>query len=271
MIRFLVNLKKAAAIGDFITLGKDDLRHAKVLRLREGENVELLNGAGNFWRGIFTGGFENGGVRIEALGSAPKEIPEIVLAVGLTQGGTFETIVRQAVELGVGAVMPLKSDHGAVGIDDKRAASKRERWERIVDEACKQSGNYWRTHILPLQTPEEFLKEISNAHPPAPSLGEGDNNRGPAAPLPRNLEVRKPAVDVLHLVAALNEETAGWKEINFSGAKKVVVWIGPEGDFSKEEYLLLKNAGAKFVSLGKTVLRVETACVAAVAGVKALL
>lgn len=213
-------------------LGKESLAHAKVARMREGEAVELMDGNGNWWRGVL----EKNGVRVSEVGRGERKKPEIVLAVGLTQGGTMEDIVRQATELGVVGIQPLCCDQGAPILEEKRMKAKRERWERIGEEACKQSGLYWQPRIYQILKPAEVIKENAEA---------------------------------LHLVAALMGEVTPWEQvvtmIKEKNVQKIFVWVGPEGDFSKGEYAALKTAGAQGVTLGATVLRVETASVAALA------
>lgn len=217
-------------VGGWTVLDKDSLKHAKVTRLREGEAMELIDGNGNFWRGVF----EKEGIRIKETGEVERKSPEILLAVGVTQGGTMEDIVRQATEMGVSEIIPLKTRNSAPEREEKRTEAKLERWERIAAEACKQSGLYWKPRVWPLTIISEVLEQNASAR---------------------------------HLVAALGEKTTPWAKVLMKGVEKGVVWIGPEGDFSPEEYERLKKAGAMFVGLGATVLRVETACVAALARV----
>jgi len=217
-------------VGGWTVLDKDSLKHAKVSRLRDGEEMELIDGRGNFWRGVF----EKEGIRIKEVGSVPQTMPEIILAVGVTQGGTMEDIVRQATELGVSEIIPLKTRNSAPEREEKRVAAKLERWERIAAEACKQSGLYWKPRVW------------------APTIIS---------------QVIEHNAEAKHVVAALGEKTTPWAKVSFKDVSKIVVWIGPEGDFAPEEYQRLKDAKATFVGLGTTVLRVETACVAALSRV----
>lgn len=217
-------------VGDWVVLDKETLQHVRVARVREGEAIELLDGKGNFWRGSL----EKNGLRVKETGSVAREVPAIVLAVGLTQGGTLEDIVRQATELGVAEVVPLKSKNAAV-LKEERADNKRERWARIAAEACKQCGLYWQPEIaVPLDF-EDVLERTAGAQ---------------------------------HMVAALNQKTKPWSGVDLTAVGRVVVWVGPEGGLAPEEMAALEKIGAHAVSLGPTVLRVETACVAMLACVR---
>ncbi len=221
---------KGKEVGAWVPLGKEEAHHARVARLRQGEAVEILDGEGNFWKGTF----EKEGVKIGSVGAAEREARQIALMVGLTQGGTFEMIVRQAAELGVARVVPLLTKNSAPFGDEKRLRAKLERWKRISEEACKQSGNYWCTEVgAPLRF-AEALKEEDGA---------------------------------LNCVASLEKGGLGRPQLPKDG--RVCVWVGPEGDFAPEEYAQLRALGGAEVSLGRNVLKVETACVAILAIVRA--
>lgn len=216
--------------GGWTVLDKDSLKHAKVARLREGEEMELIDGRGNFWRGVF----EREGIRVKKFGTVERKLPEVILAVGTTQGGTMEDIVRQATELGVSEIVPLKTRNSAPEREEKRMEAKLERWERIVAEACKQTGQYWKPRVWP----QTIISQV----------------------VEQNLQAK-------HVVAAIGEKVTPWAKVSFKDVERIVVWIGPEGDFAAEEYERLRGAGAVLVALGETVLRTETACVSALARV----
>lgn len=218
-------------VGGWVALNRENQRHAHVSRLRAGEAVEIIDGRGNFWRGVY----ENEGVRVHQVGNALRSLPQLVLVVGLTQG-TMEEIIRQAVEMGVCAIIPLRSRNSAPLGDEKRAGNKQGRWQKIIEEACKQSGNYFLPELHPIMGFAEALEE-----------GRG----------------------YLGLVGALERRTVSWREVGFNQAEKIYVWVGPEGDFSSEEYDLLAASGAKLVGLGEYVLRTQTACVAILAAARA--
>jgi 16S rRNA (uracil1498-N3)-methyltransferase len=215
---------KQTKAGDYFELSSEEQKHARVARLRQGEGAEIIDGSGNVLRGVC----EKDGLRVKEVLFFEKQKPEIILAIGLTQGSTFELIIRQATEFGVSSIIPLQTKFSATW-EDSRAEHKQERRERIIDEACKQSGLYWRPQLLPVMKPAEVFSSFN---------------------------------DAIHLVASLQEPREEWSSLLNTRSEKIIAWVGPEGDFSPEEYLTLKEAGAKFVSLGATVLKTETACVA---------
>ena len=215
---------KGIGVGGWVSLDRDSLKHARVSRMRPGEIIELLDGEGNFWRGKF----ENDGVTVSEAGQAEKQRPEIILAVGVTQGGTMEDIMRQATELGVSEIWPVQTKNAAPELEPTRAENKHERWERIAEEACKQSGLYWRSRIGRVEDFAVVLAKSAGAQ---------------------------------NIVAAMGDAVTPWEKIAWNG-ERIVVWVGPEGGFAAEEMEKLATAGAVCVSLGATTLRVETACVA---------
>jgi 16S rRNA (uracil1498-N3)-methyltransferase len=145
----------------------------------------------------------------------------------------MELIIEKAVELGVNAIVPVLTERTVVKLDTREAEKKREKWQRLVLESCKQCGQNW-------------LPEV---HLPQPFADTWD---------------QLPAHD-LRLVAALQEDAKPLKASLLhigSGARRpssVLVAIGPEGDFTPAEYALAQAHGCLPVSLGPITLRVETA------------
>jgi 16S rRNA (uracil1498-N3)-methyltransferase len=139
------------------------------------------------------------------------------------------------VELGASEIVPLLTSRTVVRIDDETDAErKRERWQQIALEACKQCGRNLVPRITLPSTVERFLSN-------------------------------RPASDIL-LLASLQPDARPIKEALALHAashgglpRSVAVLVGPEGDFTTEEIALLKEAGALSVTLGPTILRAETA------------
>jgi len=127
------------------------------------------------------------------------------------------------------------------------AESKREKWQSIAVEAAKQSGNPWLTRIEPLRTPREWLASM-------------------------DLSMDRPP---LIIIASLVDSPESLRTILSNslavpGSKlpKIAVLVGPEGDFSPQEYDTFREIGARPISLGPLVLRVETAAIALLATVQ---
>ncbi len=118
-----------------IELAGDELHHARVLRLREGEAVEVFDGRGTAFAGAMEG---PAGIRLG--GALPsRESPRPVhLAMSVIQLDKFELVLQKATELGVASVTPLLTDRMEVRVE--RFRGKRERWLKILFEAVKQSG-----------------------------------------------------------------------------------------------------------------------------------
>ena len=296
-----------AAVGQWAALSAASLKHARVARLRDGEAVELIDGAGNFWRGVFDK--DKDGVRVQETGHQKKAHPEIVLAAGVTQGGSFDEIVRQATELGAAAIVPLHTRNSAPILDAKREKAKVERWERHVEEACKQCGLYWKPQIIanPILDIAGVLAldRFSGAHHVVAALGLGESESKNWSSLRTARTTMVPPVVVTatnHAQAqAQAQATASVMEKKFSQTglsnnttttttndntdnnnnnnssssgsssnittpaptpRTIIAWVGPEGGFTQREYELLRAKGASFVSLGQTILRADTACVA---------
>ena len=226
---------KGGPVGEVVGLTKEELNHAKVRRVREGEVVGLLDGEGGTWLGVFS----DGQIKITEAKLTPKPLPQVTLFMALTASSTFETILEESTQLGVEQIIPLDCQNAFYkSADLPKIAAKRERWEKIIHESCKQSSNAW-----------------------LPKLGE-------ITPWARALAGAKGTPT---LVAAMEGEITPWRDLKLAGAQKLNVWVGPEGDFSPDEYRQLREAGAVGVGLGATVLKSETAAVAMLAMLKAIL
>ena len=211
------------------TLTGDEAKHcARVMRKRAGDVIEIFDGAGRSSQAeiIFVAK-----ERVELKMGEPKTNqplkPEVTLAVGIPKGKTMELIIQKAVELGVARIIPLTSSQGNVKISTGDAEKKRQKWQRVSLEASKQCG-------------QNFLPQVASPSS-VNSWLEQEN-------------------DSLKIVAALRDESKNLKEIlSPSRVEKITFLVGPEGDFSSEEYEAAFQKGYQPVSLGDLVLRVETA------------
>ncbi len=208
-------------------LAPEEAHHLfRVRRARPGEPVELLNGSGAVGH-CRAGDGRGSELELESVNVVPPPALRVHLLVALPKGRTFPALLQKAVELGVSEITPLVTEH-AEAVPDK-AGAKLERWESILVEALKQSGNPW----LPVLAPPLPL---------ATALA-----RGPAG---------------LRLCAALQPDAVPlWSFLQSLPVRPAdaQVFVGPEGDFSPAEYARMRAAGCHFVSLGPLVLRVETA------------
>ncbi len=164
------------------------------------------------------------------------ELPlQIFLFQGLPKGDKMEYIIQKCVELGVYSVIPVSMKYSVVKLDDKKAKSKQLRWQAISESAAKQS----KRNIIPeIYNVCSFKDAIDFAKTLDLILLPYENKDGMSA-------TRK----------ALN---------NLKTVKTVGIFIGPEGGFDKSEIEKAISADAKIISLGKRILRTETAAITAV-------
>lgn len=164
------------------------------------------------------------------------ELPvKIYLFQGLPKGDKMEYIIQKCVELGVFAIVPVEMSHCVVKLDSKKAKAKQARWQAIAESAAKQSKRNIVPQILDVCS---YNKALELAADLDMLLVPYENKEGMAA-----------TKDALNMLAS---------------AKTVGIFIGPEGGFDKAEIEKATAAGGKIISLGKRILRTETAAVTAV-------
>lgn len=164
------------------------------------------------------------------------ELPtKIYLFQGLPKSDKMEYIIQKCVELGVFAIVPVRMKHCIVKLDDKKAQSKKVRWQSISESAAKQSKRNVIPEILDVCS---FSEALDFAKTLDLILVPYENKEGMSA------------------------TTEALKELK--NAKSVGIFIGPEGGFEKKEIEKVLETDAKVISLGKRILRTETAAMAAV-------
>ena len=219
----------------YYPLTPEDAHHAlRVLRLGEGDTVELVADGERFTAAIAR--ITRGEVWLARERSLPGTEPSfpITLFQGLPKADKMDLVVRKAVELGVSRIVPVKMSRCVVRLTDSDARKKQERWQRIAREAGKQSGR--------CLVPEVTLPTALSQLPELP--------------------------DFPGLLAVPWEECEAFGPLAFSRAypepPSLGIVIGPEGGMEKEEVSFLKQHGGIPMTLGKRVLRTETAGLAAV-------
>ncbi|HJD47730.1 MAG TPA: 16S rRNA (uracil(1498)-N(3))-methyltransferase [Candidatus Mediterraneibacter norfolkensis] len=210
-----------------------DLSHMKnVLRMRQGEKVRVSDGAGK--RYLCTVKGYNGNraeLQIEETCEEDTELPSrIVLFQGLPKGDKMELIVQKAVELGAVSVVPFAAKRSVAKLDEKKAAKKQARWQSIAKSAAEQSGRGIIPEVGSLLTFGEALKSAQD-------------------------------LDILLVPYELEEGMGRTAEVigRIRPGQSVGIFIGPEGGFEKEEVDQAVETGAVPVTLGKRILRTETA------------
>lgn len=210
-----------------------DVNHIRnVLRMKPGEDVRVNDGRGKTYLCCISSYEEQTAVLdiLKELDSDTELPSRIILFQGLPKGDKMEWIVQKAVELGAYAIVPFAAKRSVVKLDEKKAAKKQARWQLIAKGAAEQSGR----GIIP---------EVSTVRTFAEALGMAGE------------------LDVVLIPYELEEgmkETARVLE-NIECGQSVGIFIGPEGGFEEEEVERAKEAGAYAITLGKRILRTETA------------
>ena len=159
------------------------------------------------------------------------ELPsKIYLFQGLPKSDKMELIIQKAVELGVYEIIPMATARAVVKLDQKKAAAKVKRWQAISESAAKQSK---RLLIPEVKEPVKFSEALK---------------------LASDLDVRL-------IPYELAEGMDGTRRIiqSVKPGQSVAVFIGPEGGFEEAEVELAKEAGFQAITLGRRILRTETA------------
>lgn len=227
----IVLLGGAGPAGGRGVLLEGESHHLRVRRARDGEAVELRDGAGLVGSGRLAAAGGDWEVDIESAERLPPP-PELVLAVGAGDRDRFETVIEKAVELGVTRVVPLLTERTA-GVATRLRAAQLDRLRRQALEAVKQSGNPWACAVDDAAPLAAFL-----ARPDTGGLRWLADPAGAAPPA------------VLH-------------------AEPVTVVVGPEGGLTPAERDSAAIAGYERAAFAPHVLRFETAAIAAAAAVQA--
>jgi 16S rRNA (uracil1498-N3)-methyltransferase len=223
--------------GEQITITGSDVNHIKnVLRMERGEELMVCDGTGMQYT-CQIADFLAGEVLLSVLKTekASTELPvRLKLYQGLPKKDKMELIIQKAVELGASGIIPVEMSRSVVKIEDKKRKQKQERWQAIAESAAKQS----KRNVIPsVSEALSYKRAMELASEMDLFLVPYENERGMAA--------TKDALEKL------------------KGAKKVGVLIGPEGGFDDKEIALAKDEGGEIVSLGKRILRAETAAITA--------
>jgi 16S rRNA (uracil1498-N3)-methyltransferase len=225
-------------LWDSATLDESESHHAlHVLRLREGDRVTVFDGHGREAQALL--GSRSGprvSVKISHATQTPPPPCAITLAQAVPKGKNMDLIVQKAVELGAARIAPLLSDRTVVQLDAAETARKREKWQAVALEACKQCGQNHLPEVAAPVPPKEFLERL-------------DPN-------------------ALHLVASLQPGARPIKQVladfaahHHGPPRAVTILVGPEGDFTPAEIALAKSHGCQPVTLGPIILRSETAAI----------
>ena len=237
-------IESSAIAGDKVIITGTDVNHiTNVLRLRNGEDIQVVCPDNGLTYYCTIDNMDKNAVSclIGDVQSESTELPvKIILYQGLPKGDKLELVIQKAVELGVTRVVPVSMKRSVMKIDPKKMDKKRERWNAIAASAASQS----KRGIIPeVDEVIDYKNAIEMARKSdyillPYELAEGMNET-------RRImeELRSEVVDV----ADGDRRT------------EISIFIGPEGGFDDAEVDLAKSAGAKVITLGRRILRTETA------------
>ena len=216
-----------------VVIRGSDVNHIRnVLRMRQGEPLFISGGEGTGYEcEICHIGTDQVMARILSRSDRTGELPaRLHLFQGLPKGDKMELVIQKAVELGVSEVIPVITRRTIVKLDKKKVEAKTARWNAVAESAAKQSKRSIVPEVRPVSGFADALKEAAGfalSLMPYERAGDMGQTR-------RLLKTAGPGMDI-------------------------AVFIGPEGGFEEEEVRQAVEAGVKPITLGKRILRTETA------------
>ncbi len=212
---------------------EDEQKHlARALRKKSGDAVRFVDGEGSVYDGVIVRMKPEIEIRIrDRRRHRESESPEVTLAPSLLKGSRLDLVVEKATELGVSAIIPMRSVRTVAG-GGESGGQRLDRWRRIAQSAMKQSLRAKLPRIAPVLSLEEIVR-TAPSYDLALIAWEEERDRRPASATDRNAET-----------------------------KRVLLIIGPEGGFARDEIAMARAAGIQTVSLGHSRLRSDTASIA---------
>lgn len=229
-----------SAIGEKeIRLTGPDVNHIrKVLRMREGEEILISDGQGrDFHCRIEAIEEEEVTARILWVLDGNAELAsDFTLFQGLPKGDKMEFIIQKCVELGVARIVPVNTKRTIVKLDAKKEQARIKRWSGISESAAKQSGRGRIPEVTGVKSFAEALEEAKK-------------------------------LNMCLIPYELARDMAQTREVlsSIKPGMSVGIFIGPEGGFEEEEVEQAEAAGARPITLGRRILRTETAGMAVLA------
>lgn len=220
---------------EFLTITGPEVNHIRnVMRLKPGEEISVsIGGDGKEYRyGIESYTEDSVLCRLRFVKDKEVELPvKVLLFQGLPKADKMDLIVQKAVELGAAEIIPVSMERCVVKLDAGKAAKKTARWQTIAESAASQS----RRSIIPRVLAPMSMKEA--------------------------VEYAKEQTEVRVIPYELQEDDGSVKQYleSLKEGQSVSIFIGPEGGFAPGEVELAKEAGIRPISLGRRILRTETA------------
>ena len=236
MPRFYVDF--ALSPDSVVELPDNVVRHLNVLRVKNTEEIVLFNGNGKAYPALpEVLEKRRASVRILREEATDNESPlNITLVQAVSAAERMDFTLQKSVELGVAEIRPVISERCVVRLSGERAEKRVARWQEIVVSACEQSGRNIVPKVLPLTTYAQALQQLPQ--------------------------------ETTKLLMSLNRAQK-LSDVR-PQSDKVVFMVGPEGGWTEKEEQQAFDAGFQSVTLGKRVLRSETASLAAIAAMQTL-
>ncbi len=217
---------------------RETLHHLRdVLRLEVNDALVAFDGKGRECFGFLEKiSFREATVRIKEIRQSCKETEfNVTLAIAIPKKKRMDYLIEKCTELGVDTIIPLKTERTVVDIKEDSEAGRINRWEKLAIEAAEQSGRVFLPEIRRITAFQEALRQVKDYD-----------------------------LSVLFCLEAKERKSLPQALSGFKGVR-ILAFVGPEGDFTPEEIYLAQEAGCVFGSLGKTVLKVDTAAIAIMA------
>ena len=236
MPRFYVDF--ALSPDSVVELPDNVVRHLNVLRVKNTEEIVLFNGNGKAYPALpEVLEKRRASVRILREEATDNESPlNITLVQAVSAAERMDFTLQKSVELGVAEIRTVISERCVVRLSGERAEKRVARWQEIVVSACEQSGRNIVPKVLPLTTYAQALQQLPQ--------------------------------ETTKLLMSLNRAQK-LSDVR-PQSDKVVFMVGPEGGWTEKEEQQAFDAGFQSVTLGKRVLRTETASLAAIAAMQTL-
>ena len=235
MPRFFVKTEQIQ--DETITILGEDVKHIKnVLRKDKGDKIEICNQENGKTYNCQINNIEDNSIFTKIINQIEEQEDKIKIDIyqGLPKADKMELIIQKSVELGANAIIPVAMKRCVVKIDSKDENKKMCRWQKIAESAAKQSGRNEIPEIRHIAT----VEKISNLINKYDSLIVAYENE-------KNNTIKR---ELLKLKDILQEK----------GKINIALIIGPEGGLEEKDVELLKQSGAKIVTLGNRILRTET-------------
>jgi 16S rRNA (uracil1498-N3)-methyltransferase len=213
-----------------------EARHLKnVLRIREGESVEIFDGEGNGWSGVVE--FRRDevficGLRQTHLRRQQPVAARLTLAMAMIKPARFEWTLEKATELGVDEFLPLYTARSEIRISGEKISGRLSRWDRITKEASKQCRRLDVPRVYP---PLEFHRFLSSEE-----------------------------YSIHNKILFYEKSGDKWRRCRTETAGNIIISIGPEGGWTEDEIVAAEKSGCGVYGLGRRLLRAETAALAAI-------